>query len=64
MSAVLIVALVVVTALLLLTLGFLHIVKRQRSRLPIPYGIAIAAAGLWVLGAQTLSAARMAAQSG
>ena len=64
MSAVLIVALVVVTALLLLTLGFLHIVRRQRSRLPIPYGIAIAAAGLWVLGAQTLSAARMAAQSG
>lgn len=49
---------------LIFTLGFLHIVRRQKSPLPIPYGIAIAAAGLWVLGEQTLSAARMAAQAG
>ncbi|MCJ2177219.1 A24 family peptidase [Novosphingobium album (ex Hu et al. 2023)] len=49
---------------LIFTFGFFHIMKRQKSRLPIPYGIAIAAAGLWVLGEQTLSAARLAAQSG
>lgn len=44
-------ALVVV---LILGLGFIHIVRRQRSRLPIPYGIAIAVAGLWVLAAHTI----------
>lgn len=49
---------------LIFAFGFFHIVKRQKSRLPVPYGIAIAAAGLWVLGEQTLSAARLAAQSG
>ncbi|KHK92972.1 A24 family peptidase [Novosphingobium malaysiense] len=46
------------------TLGFFHIMRRQNSRLPIPYGIAISAAGLWVLGEQTLYAARLAAISG
>lgn len=45
-------------------LGFTHIVRRQKSKLPVPYGIAIAAAGLWVLGEQTLLAARMAGQTG
>lgn len=49
---------------LIFALGFFHIVKRQKSRLPVPYGIAIAAAGLWVLGEQTFSAARLAAQAG
>lgn len=56
--------LTVIVVLLIFTLGFFHIVRRQKSRLPIPYGIAIAAAGLWVLGEQTLSAARFAAQAG
>jgi prepilin peptidase CpaA len=49
---------------LIFVLGFTHIVRRQKSKLPIPYGIAIAAAGLWVLGEQTLFAARMAGQTG
>ncbi|SFG18599.1 prepilin peptidase CpaA [Novosphingobium sp. CF614] len=48
----------------ILTLGLFHIYRRQKSRLPIPYGIAIAAAGLWVLGEQALSAARSATQTG
>ncbi|MCJ2188173.1 A24 family peptidase [Novosphingobium beihaiensis] len=49
---------------LIVAFGLFHIVKRQKSRLPVPYGIAIAAAGLWVLGEQTLPAAQLAAQSG
>ncbi|MEJ2408643.1 MAG: prepilin peptidase [Novosphingobium sp.] len=54
----------ILAVILILAFGFFHIVKRQKSRLPIPYGIAIAAAGLWVLGEQTLPAARLAAQTG
>lgn len=49
---------------LILSAGFAQMLRRQKSRLPVPYGIAIAAAGLWVLGEQTLSAARLAAQTG
>ena len=32
--------------------GFRHIMRRQKSRLPIPYGVAISAAALWVMGEQ------------
>jgi prepilin peptidase CpaA len=46
--------------ILIFSLGFLHIVRRQKSQLPIPYGVAISAAGLWVLGQQALSAAHLA----
>ena len=53
-----------VVAIVLLMAGFRHIMSRQRSRLEVPYGIAIAAAGLWVLGEQTIAAASMAAQTG
>ncbi|HUD28358.1 MAG TPA: prepilin peptidase [Novosphingobium sp.] len=56
--------LVVLVAGAILMLGFRHIMRRQKSRLEVPYGIAISAAGLWVLGEQTLAAARMAAQTG
>lgn len=38
----------------LFLLGFAHIVRRQKSRLPVPYGVAIAAAGLWVLSEQAM----------
>ncbi|MYL97428.1 potassium:proton antiporter [Novosphingobium sp. FGD1] len=48
----------------ILILGLRHIMRRQKSRLEVPYGIAISAAGLWVLGEQTLAGARMAAQTG
>ncbi|AKH42445.1 prepilin peptidase CpaA [Altererythrobacter atlanticus] len=42
----------------LLTIGFgaWHVMRRQRERLAIPYGVAIAAAGLWVLGTHYFSA--------
>lgn len=36
--------------LLTIVLGTWHIARRQRDRLAIPYGVAIAIGGLWVLG--------------
>jgi prepilin peptidase CpaA len=53
-----------VVVIAILMLGMRHIMRRQKSRIEVPYGIAISAAGLWVLGQQTIAAARMAAQTG
>ncbi len=39
---------------LTVVLGAWHIARRRRDRLAIPYGVAISAAGLWVLGSQLL----------
>ncbi|MEE4450949.1 A24 family peptidase [Novosphingobium resinovorum] len=44
--------------------GMRHIMRRQKSRIEVPYGIAIAAASLWVMGSHTLAAARFAALAG
>jgi prepilin peptidase CpaA len=40
----------------LFAVGMTHIFRRQRGPIPIPYGIAISGAGLWVLLQDTLSA--------
>ena len=60
--------LVVMMALLggLLTLGFglWHLMRRQRDKLSIPYGVAIALAGLWVIGTSYLPAGLPAGTSG
>ena len=37
--------------LLTLVMGAWHIARRRKDRLAIPYGVAIALAGLWVIGA-------------
>lgn len=50
--------------ILMVSFGLLHMMQRQRSRLPIPYGIAIATAALWILGEQTLTTVRLAALAG
>ncbi len=42
---------------LTVVLGGWHIIRRQRDRLSIPYGIAISAAGLWILGVHYFPAA-------
>ena len=47
-----------VGGVLTLILGAWHVARRQRDRLAIPYGVAISAAGLWVLGADYLPAAQ------
>lgn len=45
-----------VGGLLTIVLGAWHIARRQRDKLAIPYGVAIAFAGLWVLGIRYLPA--------
>jgi prepilin peptidase CpaA len=39
---------------LTLVFGARHVIRRQREKLAIPYGVAIALAGLWVLGTSYL----------
>lgn len=48
----------IVGGVLTLLFGMWHIARRQRDRLAIPYGVAIAIAGLWVLGTVYLPAAQ------
>lgn len=49
---------------LTIVMGVWHIMRRQRDRLAIPYGVAISAAGLWVIGTHYLPAASQAASAG
>jgi prepilin peptidase CpaA len=46
---------------LTIAMGAWHFLKRQRDRLAIPYGVAIAFGGLWVLAVNYLPAAATAA---
>jgi prepilin peptidase CpaA len=48
---------------LTLGMGAWHVAKRRRDRLAIPYGIAIAGAGLWVIWAYQIPLAAHAATS-
>lgn len=45
----LIVIMAIVGAILTLLFGMWHIMRRQKDRIAIPYGVAIATGGLWVL---------------
>lgn len=46
---------------LTIVMGIWHIMRRERDRLAVPYGVAIAFGGLWVLYFNLLPAAAMAA---
>lgn len=46
---------------LTIVFGAWHVMKRRRDRLAIPYGVAIALAGLWIIGTEYLPAAHPAA---
>lgn len=46
----LLIAMALIGGVLTLVMGMWHILRRQRDRLAIPYGVAIASAGLLVLG--------------
>ena len=46
-----------VGGVLTLTFAAWHVARRQKDRMAIPYGVAIAVAGLWVLGTDYLPAA-------
>lgn len=60
----LLVVMALVGGLLTLVMGAWHIARRQKDRLAIPYGVAIAIAGLWVIGANYLPAAQASFGSG
>lgn len=49
---------------LTIVMGVWHIMRRQRDKLAIPYGVAISAAGLWVIGTHYFPAASQAASAG
>ena len=52
----LLVVMAVAGGVLTVVMGVWHIMRRQRDRLAVPYGIAIAVAGIWVLLADYLPA--------
>lgn len=49
-------AILAVSVLVGFVIGMTHIFRRQRGAIPIPYGVAISAAGLWVLVQDAISA--------
>jgi prepilin peptidase CpaA len=50
----LIVVMALVGGALTLVFGALHLIRRQQGKVAVPYGVAISAAGLWVLASQHL----------
>ena len=56
----LIVVMAIVGGVLTLIAGAWNLMRRQRGRIAVPYGVAIATAGLWVLGTSYLPASSAA----
>lgn len=56
----LLIMMALVGGVLTLVMGAWHIARRQRDKLAIPYGVAIAIAGLWVIGTNYLPVAQQA----
>lgn len=50
----LVIIMALVGGVLTLLFGMWHIARRQKDRLAIPYGVAISAAGLWILSTEYL----------
>ncbi|SMQ62073.1 prepilin peptidase CpaA [Altererythrobacter xiamenensis] len=57
----LLIVMALVGGVLTIVMGAWHFMKRQRDRLAVPYGVAIAIGGLWVLGTQLMPDAAKAA---
>jgi prepilin peptidase CpaA len=55
---------VLLAAAAALGFGVIHVVRRQSKPLPIPYGLAISAAGLWLLASQNFSAIQATMHTG
>ena len=56
----LLIIMALVGGVLTIVMGGYHIIRRRRERLAIPYGVAIAIGGLWVLGTHYLPSAAYA----
>jgi prepilin peptidase CpaA len=48
----LLIGMALIGGLLTLALGAWHVIRRRKDKLAIPYGVAISAAGIWVIAAQ------------
>ncbi|MDT8279281.1 MAG: prepilin peptidase [Erythrobacter sp.] len=59
----LLVIMAIAGGVLTIVMFFWHTIRRQKERLAIPYGVAIAFGGLWVLAVNYLPSAAVAAQS-
>jgi prepilin peptidase CpaA len=57
----LLIVMALVGGVLTVVMGAWHVMRRQRDKLAIPYGVAIATAGLWVIGTHYLPAFHAAA---
>ena len=57
----LLIVMALVGGVLTIIMGAWHFMRRQRDRLAVPYGVAIAIGGLWVLGTQLMPEAAKAA---
>ncbi len=60
----LIVMMALLGGVLTLVFGGWHIIRRQKDKIAIPYGVAIAAAGLWVIGSFYVPASALAGAAG
>ena len=60
----LIVMMALLGGVLTLGFGFYHIVRRQKDKLTIPYGVAISAAGLWAIATFYIPASTISAVTG
>lgn len=60
----LLIVMALVGGLLTVAIGGWHVIRRQRERIMIPYGVAISAAGLWVIGTHYFPAAAMTSAAG
>lgn len=52
----LVIVMALVGGVLTIAMGAWHVMRRQRHKLAIPYGVALAIAGLWVLGVHSFPA--------
>jgi len=59
----LLVIMAIAGGVLTIAMGAWHFLRRQKERLAIPYGVAIAFGGLWVLAVNYLPAAALAASA-
>ncbi|MFZ1743404.1 MAG: prepilin peptidase [Pontixanthobacter sp.] len=60
----LLIVMALVGGVLTIVMGTWHVMRRNRDRLAIPYGVAISAAGLWVLGTHYFPSAGIAISAG
>lgn len=60
----LLIGMALIGGVLTLALGAWHVTRRRREKLAIPYGVAISAAGIWVIAAQLAPAFQSAGLAG